>query len=650
MALGRIPEPMAKRRGLFFDPGLADGQVGTTLSMIALWERVVDDGMPYMLVFEDDVLPHPEIARLGPVYWEETPREADFVFLGNQLIVEDLPDPSRRVVVSPSWCMHAYLITQEGARRALALIREQLTYLDRWLSTTDTQIRNWMTAGAIRYFCWNGTMLSPPYPSSEGGNDGTPEGGSERGDNGHDVVRSSRSTGLFFQNFALGSTIWPGRSVRGGSEACARPKVVLIVPITPSQYGSGIAMRAGVTLDGLANACDVTLVLAPLYSSDVNTEWVAERAERVLVLPPTVADPFLRRVGQIVPVQKRQHARLIYPRPLDTSWSTPGAAASIIEFAGTEIDVVWAFRSFLAPLAEPWLQLDRRPRVVLDVDEDDPPALRQLAELFRLEGRLGDAEVVAADAGKLELAAGEWLGIADLVLAASENEIASLRQRVTDVAMRVLPNPMPRRLVEGWASPVDMLFVANFGYIPNRDAARWLCNDVLPRLRRRLGRDVRLALAGSYISPIVAELEGDGVTIVRDPVSVTPLYEAATICVVPLRAGGGTRLKILEAFGHRRAVVSTSRGAEGLPVVADHHLLIADGAAGFADACARALTDSTLRSRLVGAAVDVAIAHAWSRVASIVSEIAMHECNHTRALHEVSVGATADTLSALTVD
>src|SRR5436309_11330 len=125
------PRAVGERRGFFFDTGLASGQVATTLSMIGLWEKVVDDGMPYMLVFEDDVLPHPDIARLGPQYWAETPREADFVFLGNQLIVENLPDPSQRVVVSPSWCMHAYLVTQEGARRALALLREQLSCFDR---------------------------------------------------------------------------------------------------------------------------------------------------------------------------------------------------------------------------------------------------------------------------------------------------------------------------------------------------------------------------------------------------------------------------------------------------------------------------------------------------------------------------------------
>jgi hypothetical protein len=257
---------------------------------------------------------------------------------------------------------------------------------------------------------------------------------------------------------------------------------------------------------------------------------------------------------------------------------------------------------------------------------------------------------MAADADKLELAIGKWIRTADLVLAASATEIASLQAQVGDFPARVLPNPMPARILEGWASPVDMLLVANFGYAPNRDAAHWLCRDVLPRLRRRMGKEVRVALAGSYIGPAVAELEAGGVKVVRDPPSVTPLYEATTIAVAPIRASGGTRLKILEAFGHRRAVVSTSLGAEGLPVVANRHLLIADGAEDFAEACARALTDSDLRSSLVSAAVEVAIAHAWPHVASSVSEIALAECTRHRAPSKLSTGRRGGRVPARNVD
>lgn len=611
------PRAIGERRGFPFDPGLAAGEMGCALSMIGLWEKVVDEGLPYMLVFEDDVLPHPDLGRLGPQYWAETPRETDFVFLGNQLIAENLPDPSRRVVVSPSWCLHAYVITQEGARRALALLHEQVSCFDRWLSPIDIEARRWMEVGAIRYFCWNGTMLPAPYPSTNGRGDGA--------DLGPNVVRSTRCTGLFFQNYALGSTIWPARASRDGPRRPTKPKAVLIVPTAPSRYGNGLAMRAGVALEGLAMSCDVTLVLAPVYSEEAGSEWIAERADRVHVLSDAVGDPLLRRVLEMPRAEERDRARLVYPRPYAAAWSTPAAAASVVDFTGGDADLVYLMRSYLAPLADPWLQGDDRTRVVLDVDEYDPASLRELAEVCRLDSDADSAEVALADADKLERMAAEWVPRFDLVLAASAVELDSLQARVGTVAARVLPNPVPMRGDDGWAEPADLLLVANFSYAPNADGARWLCGEVLPRLRRLMGREVRVTLAGSYADPAVAQLGGQGVVVVGNPESVTPLYEAATVAVAPLRAGGGTRLKILEAFGHRRAVVSTSRGADGLPVTAGRHLLIADDAEAFAEACQRVLSDDDLRRSLVSAAVDVAIVHAWTRVATTVSEIAMSE-------------------------
>jgi glycosyltransferase involved in cell wall biosynthesis len=81
-----------------------------------------------------------------------------------------------------------------------------------------------------------------------------------------------------------------------------------------------------------------------------------------------------------------------------------------------------------------------------------------------------------------------------------------------------------------------------------------------------------------------------------------PELERADLCVVPVRYGSGTRLKILEAFAHRIPVVSTTVGAEGLDVEHGVHLMIADGADEFAVACERVLTDSDLRGQLVDAA------------------------------------------------
>lgn len=96
-------------------------------------------------------------------------------------------------------------------------------------------------------------------------------------------------------------------------------------------------------------------------------------------------------------------------------------------------------------------------------------------------------------------------------------------------------------------------------------------------------------------------LAGEPEVTVTGPVAdVTPWYESAHAVIVPVRAGGGTRIKILEALAHRRPVVSTTVGAEGLGATPGRHLLVADSPVDFAAECDRLMRDRTLRHALAG--------------------------------------------------
>lgn len=611
------PRDVGERHGWFFDPCLGPGEIGCSVSMLRLWVRVVEERLPYLLIFEDDVLPHPDIAQLGPEYWAETPPDSDFVLMGNQMEVSDiasLPDPRRRVVTLPSWCLHAYVITQDGARRGLELVARELAS-DRWLSPIDIELRRWMERNDVRHACWNGTMLRQAFPSSD-----EMRGRSEIP---LDVTQVKRATGPFFQNFSLGSAIWPAREPpvqplrlrRTRSRTRRRrhrPQAVFISPVPPGRSGNGLAIRAGVALEALAGAFDVQFVFAPVYGEVRVPAWVGELTTKTLILPEATADPFLRMVPRISTQSERYRALIGYPQPFPARFSTSRAAAEIVAFTGGDIDLVYVFRLFLARLAEPWLVEggNSRTRFALDVDEDEASAARQIAALHRRNGDEGAAEVADADAAKFERMAQRWAARADLVLASSAHEVATLEVLLPGVGAQVLPNAVPPTGEEGLAPPVDVLFVGNCGYLPNIEAARWFCQDVLPRVRARLGRGVRVAVVGSYVDERVASLAADpDVVVVSDPPSVTPWYRATTIAVVPLRSGGGTRLKILEAFAHRRPVVSTRLGAEGLPVTDGVHLLMADTAEDIADACTCLISETSLRASLVRSAVQVAIDH-----------------------------------------
>ena len=107
-----------------------------------------------------------------------------------------------------------------------------------------------------------------------------------------------------------------------------------------------------------------------------------------------------------------------------------------------------------------------------------------------------------------------------------------------------------------------------------------------------------------------------------DVACAAPFYEQADAAVVPLRAGGGTRIKLLEAFAHGVPVVSTSVGAEGLDVEAGRHLLIADDPAGLADACRRLMEEPGLADRLRAEALRlVAARYATGRVVEVIRRL-----------------------------
>jgi glycosyltransferase involved in cell wall biosynthesis len=108
--------------------------------------------------------------------------------------------------------------------------------------------------------------------------------------------------------------------------------------------------------------------------------------------------------------------------------------------------------------------------------------------------------------------------------------------------------------------------------------------------------------------------------------SVEPWLAGAMAFVVPLRIGGGTRLKIFEAMSAGRAIVSTTIGAEGLPVEHERNILLADDATTFADAVIRVLKDADLRRRLGSSALSLAAEHDWSSVVGVLERAIREAC------------------------
>lgn len=163
----------------------------------------------------------------------------------------------------------------------------------------------------------------------------------------------------------------------------------------------------------------------------------------------------------------------------------------------------------------------------------------------------------------------------------------------------------------------DLVFLGSMDWMPNIDGIGWFAGEVLPLIRRRRP-ECSLVIAGRRPDAEVKKLaeEDARIQVTGTVADVRPSLWGSAVAIVPLRIGGGTRLKIYEAMAARVPVVSTSIGAEGLDVRNGENILIADSAREFADSCLRLLEDGGERRRLVNAAWGmVSGCYSWEVVA-----------------------------------
>lgn len=171
----------------------------------------------------------------------------------------------------------------------------------------------------------------------------------------------------------------------------------------------------------------------------------------------------------------------------------------------------------------------------------------------------------------------------------------------------VLPNVVPTGQLDAGSErlPHRLLLTGTFSYPPNIAAARELVHEILPIVRLAIP-DAEVDLVGREPAPEVLELATcAGVTVTGAVPDVAPYLERSTVMVVPLREGGGTRLKILEAMAAGLPVVSTLKGVEGIEARAGTHLLIGNSPDEIADSVAALCSDRGRASDIAAAASDL---------------------------------------------
>ncbi len=241
---------------------------------------------------------------------------------------------------------------------------------------------------------------------------------------------------------------------------------------------------------------------------------------------------------------------------------------------------------------------------------------------------------------KMESAERRYLRLADRVLTVSETDRDAFASFLDLGKLTVIPTgvdvdyfqPMPAEEIAN-----SLVFTGSMDWLPNEDAILYFVDAILPLIKQQCP-DVSVEVVGRSPSrklQALAERE-KSVHLTGWVEDIRPFVARAAACIVPLRIGGGTRLKIFEAMAMCKAVISTSVGAEGLPVRSGENILLADTPNDFAGSVISLLRDPNHRQRLGAAArALVSESYSWPRVAE----------GFARTLREVAISSNPRDLS-----
>ena len=383
--------------------------------------------------------------------------------------------------------------------------------------------------------------------------------------------------------------------------------ILVVAPYLPAPANFGGALRIYHLIKNLSQEHSVIL-LAPGNESDLATAWDLHDMCDVTLVPArsTARQPADHR-KRLTQIQSVAGGRSF----LEISSHNPQFQAVLNRiFMTRTIDLV----QFEFPESALYT-LPRSIPTVFDAHNVEHDLLRRVAASNKSTAKRAFNLMESRKLKRLEVNA--W-NQATVCLATSERD-ADLMRQLTSTRVEVVPNGVDldafgdvRKTVP---RPYHVVFTGAMRHQPNTDGASWYVREVHPLVQRE-APDASITIVGADPPAAIRALSSASVDITGQVDDVRPYLSAARVAVVPLWSGGGTRLKILEAFAAGRPVVSTTIGAEGIAVRDGEHLLLADTPEAFAEAIIRLFNDDALAASLGSAGRQLAEeSYGWGKIA-----------------------------------
>lgn len=389
------------------------------------------------------------------------------------------------------------------------------------------------------------------------------------------------------------TTTESGARAGSGLARASRPKLLFLCQTLPYPPDGGVEIRSGNVMRLLSRSFDVTALC--FYRAA--TRSTREQVERGLAGLREFAE------AEAFPIpQEQSRLRLLYDHLRSLlfgevytryAYSSAAYAARLEQLlAERRFDIVHMDSLDLSAYLP---QLGDIPVVCTHHNvESDLLRRRAQAEKFPLLRRYIERQADLTEAEERK-----WCGSLALNVAVSPDDARRLREIAPGAPMLVVPNGVDTNAFRPANEPVrGVVFVGGYGWHPNRDAMEYFVAEILPLIRAG-EPELAVTWVGRAPDAVKAQYQDrHGVRLTGYVEDIRPHVQPAACFIVPLRVGGGTRLKVLDAWAMGKAVVSTTVGCEGLDARDGENILIRDTPDGFADAVRAIVGDERLRQKL----------------------------------------------------
>lgn len=392
-------------------------------------------------------------------------------------------------------------------------------------------------------------------------------------------------------------------------------RVLVLAPQVPWPPRQGTAIRNFHLVRLLAERHDITLLA--FGDPGRGAGPLAAAGVEVIAVAPPPARPMGRRFRDLLSDPVPDLARRLES---DAMW------AELDALAVRGFDVVQIEGFEMAPFGLSVPHVGRPPRRIYDAHNAEWLLQdRAWRADLRHPGAWPGAGYSLAQTRKIRRYEAQLLGAVDATIAVSEADAAALQPLAPEATIRVVPNGVDTEYytaANAVAEEDDLcVFTGKMDFRPNVDAMTWFVREVWPRLRAARP-SARLAIVGRDPTPAIQSLAGAGVEVTGQVEDVRPWLARAAVAVVPLRIGGGTRLKVLEAMAMGKAIVGTRLGVEGLALTDGVDVSLADTPADLAQAILALQADPAERRRLGAAARRLAEkAYRWENLVPAVEAL-----------------------------